>query len=190
MAVFPVLVTCLVDNAIKFTAQGVVEAYIRMHDGDLSIRVTDTGCGIQEPDRVHAWEAFQSNPDYLSIAQKSVGLGLPITQRFVEIMEGVIDLKTSAGGTCVSIELPDFAAPGVMPPNEYDDEAIQVLRGLPAEPLRRLENAVLYADRESFNTLLEDTSFEPELVRHLQESMMCYGFDRLLRLFADARSEA
>lgn len=181
------IIAALVDNAIKFTEKGLVEVRIRMIDGTLHIIVSDTGGGIPESDRIHAWEAFQTDPDYLSKSGKSMGLGLPITHHFVSMMGGDISLQSDGQGTTVTVQLPNMTAAEVRSPDrQYDGTALIALRQLPAEPLRRMEEAVLRADPESFQSVLRDTVPDGELAQYLKDSMTCFEFDHLLTLFAHA----
>ncbi len=91
----------LIGNAIKFTDKGSIKllAAAENIDGDkgsvdLVITVEDSGMGIPENAREKIFEAFnQADP---RTAQKygGAGLGLSITRRLAEIMNGKISVKS------------------------------------------------------------------------------------------------
>ena len=104
----------LVGNALKFTDSG----YIRLqasapysegnnHLLDLGIDVEDTGVGIAEDRQEDVFEAFEQVKDQNSAFYGGTGLGLTISRRLVELMGGVIRLKSTVGkGTLFSVEIP------------------------------------------------------------------------------------
>jgi signal transduction histidine kinase len=101
----------LVDNAIKFTYEGEVEACVGS-DGDRAfIRVRDTGVGIGEAFRERIFEAFAQESDGFDRAFEGVGLGLTITKRLVEHMGGEIDVVSEQGvGSTFTVYFPTAMA--------------------------------------------------------------------------------
>lgn len=91
----------LVGNALKFTESGqiIVSAEVLQRKGenyDLKISVSDTGSGIAKEDLAHIFDAFyqsQANPGH----QKGTGLGLTITKRLVELLNGTITATSVVG---------------------------------------------------------------------------------------------
>ncbi len=74
-------------------------------DESASLRVTDTGPGMDEQDRAHAFDRFYRG-DARTIAEGS-GLGLAIAKRVVERSSGSIALESTPGhGTTVTLTLP------------------------------------------------------------------------------------
>ena len=92
----------LVGNAIKFTHRGFINVKARFiplseTKGQLVLEVEDSGIGIHESQQEVIFEAFrqqygQSNRDY-----GGVGLGLAITRRLVERMNGTISVSSEVG---------------------------------------------------------------------------------------------
>jgi signal transduction histidine kinase/Tfp pilus assembly protein PilF len=91
----------LVGNALKFTSQGSISLFISSIQidedlFDIKIRVEDTGRGVEEKDQENIFDAFfQSN--YNNDFHKGTGLGLTITKRLVEAMNGKIDVSSNPG---------------------------------------------------------------------------------------------
>jgi GAF domain-containing protein/DNA-binding response OmpR family regulator len=108
----------LLGNAIKFTEQGQVTLTVEQiladpqtepatADRDLRLRftVTDTGIGIAASELPSLFEPFvQSEAGRRS--QEGTGLGLPISQRFVQLMGGEITVESILGvGSCFRFEI-------------------------------------------------------------------------------------
>lgn len=92
----------LIGNAIKYTSDGEITlmAFLGTNEqgyqSDLHIHVRDTGTGIHATELSRIFEAFhQSN--FNSERKSGTGLGLPITKRFVEIMNGNISVESIPG---------------------------------------------------------------------------------------------
>jgi signal transduction histidine kinase len=91
----------LISNAAKFTQDGEVKVIIRgsntgVNDYRLHIVVTDTGTGIPPSKLNTIFEPFQQlSPD--RIANKGVGLGLPICMKIVEAMHGELKVDSIEG---------------------------------------------------------------------------------------------
>lgn len=108
------LVQCvgnLVDNAIRYTDAGKISINLDCREGldkdkaQLTIRVTDTGCGIHDKDKRRIFLPFEravSDPE-----KPGMGLGLSIVNRFALAMNGRVLLEqTSLGfGSTFRLEL-------------------------------------------------------------------------------------
>jgi len=98
----------LLGNALKFTDSGhiAVEASVLRKLGDiydLKIIVSDTGRGIAPEDLNHIFDAFYQTQAASGI-QKGTGLGLTITKRLVELLNGAIKVDSLPGvGTTFEI---------------------------------------------------------------------------------------
>jgi signal transduction histidine kinase len=104
------ILTNLLSNAVKYTPFGGkvrITAEPDETDGTLVIKVTDTGIGIAEGDLSKVMQAFEQIDNEPNRAHRGTGLGLPLTQRLVELHGGRLELESAAGaGTTARIRLP------------------------------------------------------------------------------------
>lgn len=100
----------LVANAIKFTLPGGMVTVLARADeatGRGSITIADTGIGIAPEDLEKALTPFGQVDSSLARRHDGTGLGLPLTKKFVEMMDGSFTLQSEPGkGTSVTLELP------------------------------------------------------------------------------------
>jgi signal transduction histidine kinase/CheY-like chemotaxis protein len=97
----------LLNNAARFTREGMVRVEARRADGEVVISIRDTGPGIPEEELVHIFEEFYQIDRSLSRKQGGAGLGLAICQRFVKAHEGRIWVESQVGkGSTFSFTLP------------------------------------------------------------------------------------
>ena len=97
----------LLSNALKFTSEGGVTVRIEEDGDDAVIRVEDTGEGIDAAFIPDLFEEFKQESTGLSRNHEGAGLGLTITKRLVELMDGDIAVESSKGeGSVFTITLP------------------------------------------------------------------------------------
>ena len=103
----------LVGNAVKFTDEGIItlKATALNEDDihskvDLRIDVKDTGIGIA-PDKVtQIFDSFQQQEGQSVRKYGGTGLGLTISKRLTELMDGTISVSSELGkGSCFSVYL-------------------------------------------------------------------------------------
>jgi two-component system sensor histidine kinase/response regulator len=108
----------LVGNAIKFTVHGRVKLKVtrvlaQVPQGcALRFEVQDTGCGLPDSALDRIFEAFTQEPQQ-SQSPDGTGLGLPISQQFVQLMGGNIEVESVEGqGSTFFFQLPlwDYAS--------------------------------------------------------------------------------
>ena len=116
------IVTNLLGNAIKFTAQGQVSLLGTARlDADgrlaLTVAVADTGPGVPEAMRERVFEAFEQGDDSLARHHGGTGLGLSIARRLAHTMGGSLRLDSPAeGGSVFTLALHLPVAPGTPAP--------------------------------------------------------------------------
>ena len=98
----------LVSNAVKFTPDGGrVEVRADREEGDVLVRVTDTGVGVPAEDRERIFESFQQGRRGTP-KEEGTGLGLTLSRRIVELFGGTLWLEpqASSGGSTFVLRLP------------------------------------------------------------------------------------
>jgi NtrC-family two-component system sensor histidine kinase KinB len=100
------IVSNLIGNALRYTPNnGAIVVSVARHDGDVVMKVADTGVGIAPEVREHIFERFaQWNPNGAEAG--SAGLGLAIVKDIVDAHGGRIFVDSSASGTEFTVELP------------------------------------------------------------------------------------
>ncbi len=92
----------LLSNALKFTEQGEVRLCVagrspdRQH-AELTIRVSDTGIGMTPEVCERLFKPFQQGDDSVTRRFGGTGLGLVISKRLAEQMDGSIDVQSASG---------------------------------------------------------------------------------------------
>ena len=96
------VLTNLVNNAVKFTAQGSVEIRIMLeqdseHDALIGLQVRDTGIGLSVEQQKQLFHAFNQADTTTTRRFGGTGLGLVICKKLVEKMGGEIGLTSEPG---------------------------------------------------------------------------------------------
>ncbi len=89
----------LLDNALKFTAHGVISISGSRDedDGFVCIAVADTGCGIGADELPKIFDRLYQSRNTLESSRKGLGLGLHICQHLVELHGGRIWVESKEG---------------------------------------------------------------------------------------------
>ncbi len=102
----------LVNNAVKFTAEGSVSIEISGTVGNdnivpLTVSVKDQGIGISNEKQAQLFDAFSQADTSTTRKYGGTGLGLSICKNLVELMGGKITLESAVGkGSCFSFTVP------------------------------------------------------------------------------------
>jgi len=102
----------LVKNAIKFTSKGYINYGFNMIDIDhkpmLQFFVEDTGIGISKDKLEIVFEMFRQVEDSNTRQFGGIGIGLAISKRLVELLEGNIWVESTLGkGTTFYFTIPN-----------------------------------------------------------------------------------
>lgn len=103
----------ILSNAVKFTPSGgsitlrvVEKSGAPVRYGDYEFYVRDTGIGMSAEYQKHIFEQFSREETSTVSKTEGTGLGMPITKRLVEMMDGSIDLLSVQGqGTEFTVHL-------------------------------------------------------------------------------------
>ena len=97
----------LLSNAVKFTEAGSVRLESVLRNGEVLVRVTDTGIGIKESDMVFLFKPFRQIDAHIDRRHGGTGLGLSICCKLVEMLGGKIHAESEWGkGSVFSFTLP------------------------------------------------------------------------------------
>jgi two-component system cell cycle sensor histidine kinase PleC len=99
----------LLSNAVKFNREsGTIRVSAALDRPDaLTIRVSDTGCGIPPDHLSRVFEPFSQVEDHLTRENEGVGLGLPLARAMMRMHGGDLALTSQIGvGTTVEALLP------------------------------------------------------------------------------------
>ena len=89
----------LINNAIKYTVEGSVNIDVsyKTETNMLQIIVSDTGIGIKDEDLGRLFGSFERLEEDKNRNIEGTGLGLNITRRLVNMMDGKIEVKSKYG---------------------------------------------------------------------------------------------
>lgn len=96
------VITNLAGNAIKFTSQGEVVIRIsclenKTDKADIHFEIIDTGIGIPEDKKEMLFTAFSQGDASTTRQYGGTGLGLAISRKLVELMGGIIGVRSENG---------------------------------------------------------------------------------------------
>lgn len=152
------IVSCIVENAIKYTPQGFVTIDISTDnsspDNKLVIAVKDTGIGIAPGDREQIFKEFKQISEGFRRDYEGLGLGLAIANKMCSLLNGEIQVTSEPGvGSVFTILMPlhSNAAPAGEAPRAILQQANSGTRSLAEKP------SILY---------VEDNESNIEVVQH------------------------
>lgn len=98
----------LCGNAIKFTEKGFVELRVfSVSSESVLFEVEDTGIGISPEEQSYIFEEFRQVDSSLSRKYEGSGLGLSISHKFSQLLNGKLTLRSEAGkGSTFVLKIP------------------------------------------------------------------------------------
>ena len=109
----------LLSNAIKYNRPGgtvVVDCTANTASGRVRITVTDTGAGLPPEKLQQLFQPFNRLGQEVNGGEEGTGIGLVVSKRLVELMDGVIGVESMVGkGSSFWVEMLS-TAPLVLPP--------------------------------------------------------------------------
>lgn len=149
------VLTNLLNNAFKFTNEGVIEYGYKVKDQFIEFYVSDTGIGIPQDETDRIFDRFYQVDNELSRVYQGTGIGLSISKAYVELMGGKIWVTSEPGKGSVF----HFTLPFKNPPEKKDT----VIEQREENPFRG-EYHILVAEDDELNLiLLKNYLFVPGL---------------------------
>ena len=181
----------LLNNAIKFTQTGEVELSVTAHRPDgarlgIDFAVRDTGIGISSEKQRAIFEAFTQEDTSTTRRFGGTGLGLTICRRLVDLMAGVISVRSVPGeGSVFLVHLSLEVAPKISEDELHAQDAQAAIAGsgTPTRSLKVLVAEDNLVNQKLMRTLLERWNHEVVLARDGQEALAHYeqgDFDIIL----------
>jgi PAS domain S-box-containing protein len=98
----------LLNNALKFTDLGFIEfGYFPEKNGKIEFFVKDTGIGIPKDQQNIIFQKFGKSGNINTDKNRGTGLGLTLAKRYIELLNGDIQLKSEIGkGSTFSFTIP------------------------------------------------------------------------------------
>lgn len=155
----------LIGNAIKFTEKGLVRLSISRVQPQservwLRFDIQDTGIGISSSQQQRLFTAFTQADASMTRRFGGTGLGLTISKRLVELMQGQIQVRSQLGqGSQFSIVLPFELMPTRLPARTR----LQGQKLLLIEPWPATQSAL--------TTMLETTGAQTDLARSPEQAL-------------------
>jgi CheY-like chemotaxis protein len=138
------VLTNLIGNALKFTQSGYIDFNYRINGMYVEFHVEDTGNGIPEELQEKIFERFQQADSTISREFGGAGLGLAISKAYIELLGGLIWLKSEPGkGSVFTFTIP-YIHPDIITENKTPKTT-----GKSHEP-----QTILVADDEEYSFLL------------------------------------
>lgn len=201
----------LIQNGLKFTPEGHVQLSVYRKQPDsadetgqmLQFEVHDTGIGIDKKNHNHIFEVFaQIDPSHEK--QQGVGLGLPLSRQYVELMKGTLTVTSAKdkGATfAFAIPVTFFNPAGTDKENKTspNPEVLKTIENsLPQDlfsevPEDLLANLKISAERAEMDKIFSAIQLiEPfndslaETFTHLANE---FAYDRILALIANRKGK-
>ncbi|MBI9089990.1 MAG: transporter substrate-binding domain-containing protein [Desulfobacterium sp.] len=134
------VLTNLVNNAIKFTEAGKIDIFLEPEKlestvATLKFSIHDTGIGITSEQRKKLFKPFSQADVSTTRKYGGTGLGLTISKRLVELMEGMITVESILGKGSIFRFTARFGLPGEEISLDHDlDGPMAQPPNLPKEP--------------------------------------------------------
>ncbi len=97
----------ILSNSIKFTETGEIILKYNYKKDNLKIKISDTGIGISKEDQIKIFSPFKQVVNLFDCNNEGSGLGLTISKKLTELMNGNIKIESKLGhGSTFTINLP------------------------------------------------------------------------------------
>jgi PAS domain S-box-containing protein len=174
----------LISNAIKFTAQGEVRIFARRGENGFELAVRDTGAGIAAAAVARIFSKFMQEDASTTRRYGGTGLGLSICRDLVEMMGGEIAVESEPG--VGSTFRASFAL------DRIGDAAAAAERSEPQNAFQTSNLKILVAEDNEVNqlvirTLLTQAGVEATIVDNGRDAVDAWRRDDWAAIFMDVQ---
>ncbi len=147
------ILTNLLSNAIKFTQKGKVSFSVDLSGSKLLFAVSDTGIGIATENQQRIFDDFVQLDNSDTKEYGGIGLGLAISKRIADLLEGEIWVRSQVGkGTTFFVTIPLHGA-------EANKTDVDKIDGEDDSPVPvNTPKTILYADDEPLSRKLVENA--------------------------------
>jgi PAS domain S-box-containing protein len=148
------IINNLVNNAIKFTEEGTVKVKVDTSENNdekyARIRISDTGIGIPINNLDTIFDEFRQVSEGFNRHFEGTGLGLTITRKFVNLMDGIIKVKSEVGvGSEFTVTFAALAN-GLIPDNGKSQTSVKITeQDQNNPPVAELPDVLIVEDDET-----------------------------------------
>jgi signal transduction histidine kinase/ActR/RegA family two-component response regulator/predicted hydrocarbon binding protein len=169
----------LLSNAVKFTNDGVIEFGFKLKDSvTLEFYVKDSGIGINEKDHSKIFEMFGQADASYTREHGGSGLGLTISKKLVELMDGKIWVESLKGkGSTFYFTLPYKPA---TEENENNDILIDKSKEIVKDCLLLVEDNMI--NQRLTKLILEKAGYRVLTANNGQEAVDIYQSGNKIKL--------
>ncbi|NRB38246.1 MAG: response regulator [Pseudomonadales bacterium] len=165
-----IIITKLMDNAVKYTAQGslIFHCDYKICDesntlGQLIIRVEDSGIGMSKADQSKIFESFSQLDTGFQRRYGGLGIGLSICQDLISSMHGQLTLTSQLDkGSSFTVSLP--VAPGKAAHHQKPDISHQQRL-----PILVVEDNIV--NQKVMQKILQNLGYHSVIANHGQEAL-------------------
>jgi CheY-like chemotaxis protein/signal transduction histidine kinase len=169
------LLTC----SLRLTEQGrIAVSVFSSEKNQLRIRITDTGTGISSEGLKEIFKPFGLSENYISNNGSITGLGLTLVKRYVDYLNGEIDVTSTPGkGTTFNLTIPV-------------EEITEIEEQISLLPKPELNNKVLvieddFATSKLLANYLNKWGYEPTIVNSAEQTLKIVDKEQYLAVLMD-----
>jgi CheY-like chemotaxis protein len=173
------IITNLIANSQRLTERGKIMVSVFSPEKELlGIRISDTGIGIPSDKLKEIYNPFALVDQYLTNVGNTTGLGMTLVKRYVDFIDGVLDISSTVGkGTTFNLTVP------------FEPVLVEV-KEAGKEVKTDLGNKVLvieddYASSKLLDANLKKWGYEPTLVNSAQQTLKVLQKERFLAILMD-----
>ena len=174
------ILLCILTNSIRLTEKGKISIIVSApNNKKLVFRISDTSPGLNAKKSTEFFQPFALNDLHVSKFGNLTGLGLPLTKKYIEFMDGEISISSGVGkGITYTLSV---AA-------EITDSIENQLSSLP-KPIGT-KNKVLvveddYATSKLLSNYLTKWGYEPTIVNSAQQAKKIVETQQFLAVIMD-----